>query len=456
MTARSGDWSKSEIMAALKEIARQLFLATLERIDPQRLIAERVKLRGDYLAIADERINLNDYERVFVIAFGKASLKMSVALEALLGDRLQAGVVATNALLDDVKPERLEVIVGGHPYPTEGSLRAARRAVTLARQADERTLLIFLVSGGGSSLIESPVADTISLADLRELNRLLVTCGARIREMNAVRKHLSAIKGGRLAALAPRARKLTLYISDVNRDDLATIASDPTGPDDTTLAEFYATIEGYELMPRLPASIAALVQARRITETAHADHSAFQASQRFLLMDNQEMLAIAAELAVESGWLTVVDPSNNEEHYATVADRLLNQLSSLCREHAHQPVCLVTGGEVSCPVRGRGTGGRNQELALYGATQLETFLPQYEVAILSAGSDGIDGNSQAAGAVVDQETLARAAAQGLAATEFLANNDATNFFAPLGDLLVTGPTGTNVRDLRLLLARPVS
>jgi glycerate 2-kinase len=438
----------------LKQIALEIFLQTISRIDPEKLVAGQIRRDGHYLSISDELIDLAKFDCIIIIGFGKASLKMAASLRSILADRKIEGIVATNGLLGSVRITDLEVIVGGHPYPDAGSLYAASRAVELVSSADESTLIFHLISGGGSSLFEKPLDEGISLGDLQQLNKLLVTCGATIREINTVRKHLSAVKGGRLAMLAPDSKQISLYISDVNCDELSTIASDPTGPDDTTLDEFYGAIEKYGLLRKMPSSIANLISERAITETPKNDDVFFNHIKRHLLIDNKQVLSIAANLATKSGWSTEIDANNNEQHYRVVADRLLDHLRELASTNPTRPVCIVSGGEVICPVHGYGIGGRNQEFVLYCGMKLKELFPDSEIAILSAGTDGIDGNSDAAGAVVDQVSLEAQGSGLLAAEGFLESNDSYHYFKENGGSIITGPTGTNVRDLRLLFLRP--
>ena len=434
----------------LKQIAREIFLQTILQIDPEKLLTSRLKRKDDLLTIDGEQIDLSRFDRIIVIGFGKASLKMATALQAILHDRNIEGIVATNGLMSNLTTSGIEVIIAGHPYPNEGSIYAASRAIDLVSGADSSTLIFYLISGGGSALFEKPLDDSVSLDDLQQLNRVLVNCGATIREINTIRKHLSAVKGGRLATLAPNSQQVSLYISDVNSDQLSTIASDPTGADDTTLEEFYQIVERYDLRLKLPTPIASLISDRRIPETPKGDNDCFRDFQRHLLIDNQELLTMVARLTNASGWLAAIDFNNNEDHYRMVADRLLNILQNLATDYPGKPVCLVSGGEVICPVSGAGIGGRNQEFALYCATQLNELFPDSDVAVLSAGTDGIDGNSDAAGAVVDGNTVSSLAM----AQEYLRRNDSYSYLNMIGDVVTTGPTGTNVRDLRLLFLRP--
>jgi hydroxypyruvate reductase len=440
----------------MKEQARDIFLRTLAQIDARAVVRAHVALEGERLTLCGEVFDLSLYPKISVIAFGKAALAMASALHELLGPRITSGIVVTHALPPQhpLREARNFVLIeGGHPVPNPGSLEGAQRIMDELRLADDRTLVIFLVSGGGSALIEKPLEDAITLDDLQHLNRVLVTAGATIAEINAVRKHLSALKGGRLAALAYPARQVTLYISDVNPGDLSSLASNPTGPDETTVEDVYRVIERYALLPRLPERIARLLRERRLRETPKPGDPIFSRSSYHLLMDNRTALHAAAEIAASLGFRVSVDPEPYEGYYRDVADHLLAHLIALRDAHRGEPVCLIAGGEVSCPVRGSGIGGRNQEFVLYVALRLPELAAGGEIAVLSAGTDGIDGISPAAGAVADATTIARARALGLDPERFLQENDSYTFFHHLGDAVITGPTGNNVRDLRIFLAR---
>lgn len=439
----------------MKDLAREIFLDTLRRIELKSILGSHIRRQGTRLEVYGETLDLSDYRQVFLIAFGKASVTMSAVLAEILAEDLATAVIVTNALPAEVPTAlaRHSIIVGGHPTPNEGSLEAGRRIVELLSRRDERTLIFFLISGGGSALVEVPLFESVTLADLQQLNRVLVTCGATIGEINAVRKHLSAIKGGRLAQRAHPARQISLYVSDVNPGDLSTIASGPTLPDETTWDDVLEVVEKYGVRTKLPPRIADTLSHGLRQETPKPGDPIFTRSTHHLVMDNRTALDAAATIASQRGCIVEVDDSPNEEHYRIVADRLLTRLLHLAQKFPDQTVCLVSGGEVSCPVAGSGVGGRNQEFVLYAALKIATLSQPMDVAVLSAGTDGIDGISPAAGAVADRTTVARAEALGLDPKKFLANNDSYSFFVALGDVIVTGPTGTNVRDLRLLLAR---
>jgi len=387
----------------MKSLARQLFLDALARIDLRVAMLAHINCDGERLRIYSDDLDLRGYTNILVIAFGKASVSMASVVANVLNKRLTAGVIVTNALpeMELGSLANFEIFVGGHPVPNEGSLRGAKRILELLGQRDERTLVIFLVSGGGSALVEKPISDSISLDDLQQLNRLLVTSGATIREINAVRKHLSAIKGGRLAQWAYPARQVTLYVSDVNPGDFATIASSPTGPDDTTVDDVYDVIERYRLLERLPPTIARIIKARELAETPKPGDASLSRSSHHLVMDNEAALKVTEALARERELTVAVDSETIEGYYREVADRLLERLVKLRDANPERMVCLLSGGEVSCPVKGTGIGGRNQEFVLYSALKLPELAAGGEIAVLSAGTDGIDGISPAAGAVAD-------------------------------------------------------
>ena len=340
---------------------------------------------------------------------------MALGLEDALGDKLSAPVA---------------VSLGGHPLPNEASLASARAAFELLDRAnDERGTVLFLISGGGSAMIEWPISDDITLDDLRSANQTLVSCGASIAEINSVRRAFSAVKGGRLARRAPHAQMFTFIVSDTNPGDEASVASGPTlNPPASNAIEI---VEHYHLEKVLPASIMKAVRAQRSPEPVTGS---FQ-----VLLDNQTALDTAAQKARELGYTSAILDHIREQPIEEGCELLL--------EHARDG-CTISGGEFSCPVRGDGRGGRNLETALRCAINLNT---SSHLVVLSAGTDGIDGNSIATGAIADETTLERARNLNLDAVQYLARSDSYTFFEQLNDLIVTGPTGTNVRDLRILL-----
>jgi hydroxypyruvate reductase len=434
----------------LKNIAQRIFERTLAAIDVESVVGASVCLSGHTLIAGATACDLARVSRVIVIGIGKASVAMARAIENILGERITDGLVVTNAVTG-AAPQRLRVMIGGHPVPNEQSVAAAEAALQLLRATDnDDTLVIFLISGGGSTLFEKPVSDSITLDDLQQVNRVLVGCGAVIGEMNVVRRYLSVVKGGGLAAAAARSQQLSLYISDVNSDDLATIASGPTIAGKATCDDFERILARYDLPNKFPPNVTALIKAGKVRDS---DFSLPVAENQFrahyLLLDNQSALIAAKDIA-ENEFNCVVEIAADlvEGEVEMMARAHLERLAALRARHAGKAVCLLSGGEVICPVRGRGQGGRNQEFVLRAAMHLSGE----NIVVLSAGTDGIDGASPAAGAVADGETVSRALAMKIQPRVYCLNSDSFSFFNALGDAIITGPTGNNVRDLRILLA----
>ena len=434
--------------AALRSIATEIFQRTLAAIEVEAVVRESLQLNSNILKACDTELDLTQFSRLIVIAIGKASEPMARAAGRILGERITAGIVATNAVIG-ATPNRFEVFIGGHPLPNQSSMDAAQAALHLLRDAnDETTLVLFLLSGGGSALFEKPIADAITLDDLQTINRVLVGCGAVIGEMNVVRRFLSAVKGGRLAEAANHARQVSLYISDVNSDDLSTVSSGLTLPSNATCADFDRIVAKYDLLQRFPPHVATLITSNTLPDMPQALPHETRA--HHLLLDNRAALRIAQQIAEqEHNCIVEVAEDLVEGEVEEMAQEHLTRLQTLRDKHSGQTVCLLSGGEVICPVRGNGQGGRNQEFVLRAAMKCVPHLP---IAILSAGTDGIDGHSPAAGASADETTLQRAAALNLAPTDYLQRSDSFQFFDALGDAIIIGPTGNNVRDLRILLA----
>ncbi len=437
-------------MKDLEEEARSIFLQMLNRVDPAALIKERFTIKGDLLFIDQEPIRLSDYAEVILIGFGKASAGMGVVVEEKLKDRFTKGLLVTNR-----RPEvkvKSEIIVAGHPLPDSNSFIAGRKIIDTLQACGEQSLIIFLISGGGSALVESPLFDEITLEDIKELNRILISCGASIQEINTVRKHLSKIKGGRLGFLTKNSKCIALYISDVNNGDMKSIASNPLLPDDLTLEEFYQVIEKYGLLEKLPASIECLARNKRIPSLPKWFVRDERGHGYVILAENRDALRIIAEIADRLGYEVKINLNIVEGNYRKTADELIRELTGLCHAHSGRSVCLVSGGEVSCPVSGRGAGGRNQEFVLYTASRMAVSGLENSV-VLSCGTDGIDGNSIATGAVLGAGGIKLAGKGNEDLNSYFQTSDSQAFFLEFGGLVVTGPTGSNVRDIRIMLAR---
>lgn len=444
-------------LMSLRLAAREIFNEALRAVFPEDAVRRAVQLNGPLLEIGNLRFDVGD-RPVYSVAIGKAALPMALALEDQLGQRLAAGIIAgpvASQLQGRVIAtmllklyERWRWYEGGHPLPTKASLAAAEATFALLERANEEAaLVIFLVSGGGSAMIEWPVAEAITLADLSVANQVLVNCGATISEINAVRRACSAIKGGKLAARAPACDQVTLIVSDVPLGEEAAVASGPTlfPPRDAPVAR--EVIARYGLRPRLPETII------RAIETANEapESKGSKVREHLVLLNNHTALEAAAAGARRRGFVAEIAMEISDQPIADGCGELLNRLTSLRADHDDTPraVCLISGGEFACPVRGDGIGGRNLETALRLASAA-----QFDMVALCAGTDGIDGASPAAGALIDRTTMDRARSIGIDATDFLQRSDSYSFFVALGDAITTGPTGTNVRDVRILLAEP--
>ncbi len=447
----------------LRNAAREIFDEALAAVDARRAVLDAVEFDGTTLRVGDARFERRKSGRkVYSVALGKAAATMAAALDERLGSALAGGVLS--APRSDFRLSgRWRVYEGGHPLPNAESMEAASAAFDLLRTADDAgALVVFLVSGGGSALMELPRDERLTLEELREANRVLVSCGAPINEVNAVRRALSAVKGGGLVARLTHAKHVTLVVSDVSTGRAYDVASGPTFEAPPDSPDIAGIASRYELASKLPASVL-----RAIEEAGTHSHTQTSSEARrtfHVLLDNASACEAAARAARGRGFAVEFARDIVEQHVEEGAAELVSRLLSLhAREGAAgvRGVCLISGGEFACPVRGGGTGGRNSETALRVAFELEKVLherrakadliPRHAVA-LCAGTDGIDGNSPAAGALADETTVTRAHTQGLDARQFLDGSDAYTLFNNLGDAVHTGPTGTNVRDVRILIA----
>jgi len=424
--------------------------AALAAVEPGAAVRRHVRREGNRLLIGGQTYDLEAAERAWVVGGGKAAAPMAAALVPLLGEHLAGGLVVTRYGYagPEVNTGPIEVAEAGHPLPDEAGVAATRRLADLLRQASERDLVLAVLSGGASALLTLP-AGGLSLDDLVGTTELLLRSGATIGELNAVRKHLSQIKGGGLARLAAPAPVAALVLSDVVGDPLDVIASGPTSPDAATFADAWAVVERYGLATRLPRAVADHLRAGlegRLAESHKPGAALFERVLNVIVGSNR----LAAEAAVEAARGAGFNPrllSPVGEREAREVGRVAAALAREVGAHGRPvapPACLVWGGETTVTVRGQGKGGRNQELALAAALSLEG-LPG--VVLLALGTDGTDGPTDAAGAVAGGQTIARARALGLDPRAHLADNDAYPFFDALEDLLRTGPTGTNVNDL---------
>jgi glycerate 2-kinase len=437
-------------MAPTKQIARDIFSQTLASIDIPSMMEHKFLLEGTHLVLPNVTVDFGGFSRIIVIAIGKAAHPMVGGLVALLpnGTQFSGVVVAPNE--PAVRSPGLEYLVGGHPIPNQDSWHAAEAILRTLRSCDEHTLVFFLLSGGGSALVEHPLDPSMTLEDVQAVNRALVTCGASIEAMNTVRRHISAVKGGRLALAAGASQKITLAVADVPVGKEAALASGPTLPDPTTAADVRGVLAKYDLVGRFPPSLRRWLDAGLMPETPKPGHPAFANAHFLLLLGMDDLFHAAHHVAEAHGYFCGCDNSTDDWPVERAADDLLSQLNSLQRMNPGQHVAIIADGELSSPVSGSGIGGRNSAFVLACVEKIAGR----KVTVLSAGTDGVDGNSPAAGAVADGETLKRAASIGLNASAAFRDSDAYTFFSKLDDAVVTGPTGNNLRDLRLLLSEP--
>lgn len=418
----------------LRRDARAIFKAGVSAANPAAGV--EAALRG--------RRDLDGYERIVVVGAGKAGGTMARAAERVLGRRIAAGCLAVKDG-DPARSRRIDLRPCGHPVPDERGVAAAARIAELCSSAGARDLVICLLSGGASALLPAPVAP-VTLAEKQETTRLLLACGASIHQMNAVRKHISAIKGGQLAKLAAPARVLSLILSDVVGDRLDVIGSGPTAPDASTFADALAVLDRFHLRARVPQTVRDTLE-RGVRETPKPGDPVFTRVENLIVGGNQKSLEAAAARAKALGYRTMILASTIEGETQDVA-RMHAAIARQIRvsgQPLRPPACIVSGGETTVTIRGQGKGGRNQEFALAAAIDLAGLR---DTLILSAGTDGTDGPTDAAGALADGRTCARSAAD---AAQALAQNDSWTFFRELEDLVITGPTGTNVMDLHLIL-----
>jgi glycerate 2-kinase len=433
----------------VKQTAQRIFRETLAAIDIPATLARKLNRRGSRIQAGDSAINLREYREILAIAFGKAAFPMAEALTAALGEEYSPEGILVVPAAPPGELRRWKTFVAGHPVPTAESFAAGRAILERLARTNEQTLIFFLLSGGGSALVEQPLDPKITLEDFQKLHAALVTCGAPIEKINAIRKHLSATKGGRLAAAAPQAMKLTLGVSDVPEGQESALASGPTLPDPTTVLDAERVAREYHLLERLPAPIRSAFEGHRLQETPKQGDPAFARAHFVLLLGAHDLLHAAHHACESEGYVCLCDNSTDNWPLEKAAGHLLEQLAMQKRAHPARPVAVLSDGEVSSPVTGHGVGGRNAAFVLACVPKIAGK----KIAVLSAGTDGIDGNSPAAGAVADGETMSRARAAGLDVGDFRQRSDAYHFFAALGAAIVTGPTGNNLRDLRILLAR---
>ncbi|MGB9409512.1 MAG: DUF4147 domain-containing protein [Terracidiphilus sp.] len=470
----------------LHATANEIFTGAIKACNIASAFDRRIRFVGNTLhrllpdGSGPASIDLACYKKIFIVALGKAAGPMlDVLLDRMKRRKGLRGICCSNQLPAS-RNWRFRYFEGGHPLPNEESFVAARAALAMLKRAKKDTLIFFLISGGGSAMFDLPLDPRISLEDTIVFHQLLLASGAPISEINTLRKHFSAVKGGRLAIAAPESAKVSLLVPDVPLRSLDALSSGPTSPDHSTVAEVRHLLAKYDLKAKLPLAVREFFEredlpespgnkgwfppffpkfsmlgaspARRITAAASmsGEDEAFRDSVFELLLSSHDLAENARALAQKAGFHVVVDNSCDDWDYADAARYLLERFHAL--RAIHPRLCLISVGEVTVTLdRTPGAGGRNQQFVMECALELEQYAGE-RLTVLSAGSDGIDGNTQSAGAVADPTTVTRAHVFGFHLKSSLAAFDACPMFTALGDAVVTGPTGHNLRDLRMLLA----
>jgi glycerate 2-kinase len=429
--------------SSLRRQALRIFRTAVKAAAPAEAVERHLKLRGDILFAGQHRYRLNAFENLYIIGAGKAGAKMAQAVERLLGRRITSGLVNVR-YGEFARLRRVELNECGHPIPDPNGEQGAARIAEIARHAGANDLVICLISGGASALLPLP-APPVTLAEKQEATRLLLHCGANIHEINCIRKHISLVKGGGLARLAYPATVLTLILSDVIGDDLDVIGSGPTVPDRTTFADAKAVFDKYGIWDKVPMGVRERLSGSAL-ETPKSGDPIFAEVRNLIVGSNRLAVDAAARQARALGFRTLVLSTaiqGEAREVARVFAAIAREIRATGRP-VKPPACVISGGETTVTIRGTGVGGRNQEFMLAAAIDIAGLK---NVVVLSAGTDGADGPNDAAGAIADGTTLAR----GKDAIGMLANNDSYHFFEPLSDLIKTGPTGTNVADIQIIL-----
>jgi glycerate 2-kinase len=440
----------------MKRMAKDIFSKALSAVDPSKILKDRIRIEKDRLWIrieenSEKNFDLNTFHKIFLVGTGKASNSMAKAVEEIFGDRMTKGVVTTK--YGHLLPlKKTEIIEAGHPIPDQKGYEGAKKIQGLLKKSGPKDLVIFILSGGGSALLPFP-ADGIELKEKQEMTQLLLDCGADIKEINTIRKHISRMKGGWLTRWAYPSTVIGFILSDVVGDQLDVIGSGPTVPDPSTFEEALEILKKYDLLNEIAPSIQKhliLGKEGKVEETPKPGDVVFERVYNSLIGSNILALRAAEKEATSLGLNTLILSSSIEgetreasRFHTAIAKEVISSGNPIPK-----PACILSGGETTVTIKGKGLGGRNQEFALAGALEISGI---EKVVLLSGGTDGTDGPTDASGAMVDHTTVHRAKSMGLDPKAHLENNDAYPFFQKLGDLLITGPTHTNVMDVRILL-----
>ena len=434
----------------MRKDALDIFKASIAAVNPQAAVRNALKREGDVLTVGDRSLNLADIERVFVVGGGKASAAMAQAVEEIVGDRVAGGMVVVK--YGHTAPlKRIEVVEAAHPVPDQSGIDGAGRIIAMLEDLGEKDMVISLISGGGSALLPQP-AEGMTLADKKQVTQALLDCGATIHEINCIRKHLSRTKGGGMAQAAYPAMVVNLMLSDVVGDNMDVIASGPFVPDKTSYADALGIIRRYGIEGGIPGHVLSYLKEKAESGKDSQDQSQFFAKVINKVVGSNIIACRAAESrAAELGYSTLILSSMIEGNTTDVANLHAAIASEIART-GHplvKPACVISGGETTVIIKGKGLGGRNQEYALVCADYLAGVSDN--IVMLSGGTDGTDGPTDAAGGLADPATVARGKQAGMEIDNYLENNDAYHYLEKTGDLIKTGPTLTNVMDIRILL-----
>ncbi|WP_029520761.1 glycerate kinase [Persephonella sp. IF05-L8] len=426
----------------LRQMAVEIFLYAIENVKPKNLIPETLKISNNKLIISQDTYQLP--EKIYIFGSGKASIEMAKVLENILGDKIVNGLVVCNYY----EPLRkIKVIQGGHPVPNENSLKGAEELINSLKNLNKNDFFIYLLSGGSSALIEKPIPP-ITLEDLKKLTNILLSYSVPIEEINIIRKHISMIKGGRLASYT-KARGIVLVISDVIGDDLFTIGSAPMYYDTSTFEDAYNVLKKYNLMDKIPETVLQVILKGLKGEIPDTPKSENPNIKHYIIGSNLIALQKAKQKAEEKipAYILTSQLKGEAREVAKAVTAIGKEIKKSGNPF-RPPVCILSGGETTVTVRGNGKGGRNQEFCLSALQEIKNI---DNIVLLSGGTDGIDGNSDAAGAVIDKNSYEKAKQLNLNIDEYLNNNNSYNFFKQTGDLIITGATGTNVMDISILI-----
>lgn len=448
-----------------RETLKNIFMAGVNRANPYKILKNNVNLKNSTLTIDTPtnqyNFDLSKYKKIFIIGAGKATATMAKAIEEIFKNKIDKGFISVKYGHTE-NLNKIKIIEAGHPVPDDNSFKAAKKILNIAEKADEETLVITLISGGGSALMTHPIKNDmveISLDDIQNTTEKLLECGAIINEINCLRKHLSEIKGGKLANALFPATSINLILSDVVGDRLDTIASGPTSPDEKTFQGMKSIIKKYEIENQLPKNVLKLLDLglkNKIMETPGKDNKIFKNTTNILIGTNYLSLLDSKKESEKNSFNTIILSSQIIGEAKEVAKVFAGIAKDVKKNNllGDKPLCIIAGGETTVTLKGNGKGGRNQEIALSFLSEIEKEPDAFEdIYFLSASTDGNDGPTDAAGAYADLDLLHNSKNKKLDITEYLKNNDSYNFFDSIDGLLKTGPTNTNVCDIHIILIK---